>query len=612
MVAALLCHDAIEDGYLGGDKINKEFLAGQLGERAAFLVDGITELGKEPGYVGEKPSKEYILAKLFEAAKRDPLVLIAKICDRKDNMQTLAYVKSETARKKAAETLYVFCPLLNYLGMWEEKRILEDLAFQYINPERYQEIKKVRDTLAKNNQKKIDETISNLPKVTVLLGVSVTAELRGVYELHQRLELRKKCLGDLDIDDIWRVNMIVPKEPLIPGAPGCNCYLALGALHRSYQPAQNHRLEDHIFEACPNGHRFLHTYVKVDGFGDLLVQIRDEEMYEEYRLGILAKTQGTRDWGKIKKVWLDSLIRSLTVEYQLKPEEIEGLIAALSAPVKVRSLKTNEVYELPRGATLLDFAFKVLGARAGLRAIDAKVEGRSHILLSYVLEDGDSVWINCDRGSHIKLEWLEWVQIPEVRMLIVSALRSLPDPWFEKLAAKFMGGELAKYYLPVKSFTSSQYFLKYLDKKGFAGYQDFLGKLRTGEVRDVAALIAECLGEYNQLLTAKKYGAKLIGYKIIGEDKPGLEDAITGRLFAMGLNINKHVSFNMPVNGQNKGVIYIVVDGLDGDCREIQKMQFEEMIRSAFGSGVISFSQLRDIEIKTVQNATDALKDINP
>ncbi|MDD5593857.1 MAG: HD domain-containing protein, partial [Candidatus Margulisbacteria bacterium] len=137
-IAAALCHDVVEDGLLNGNKIDKEYVAGLLGNRVADLVDGITELGKEPDYVGSKPSKDYIFGKLLEATRKDPSVLIVKFADRLHNMRTLAYAKSESARKKAAETLYIYSPIADISGMWVLKRDFEELAFEYLEPERYQ------------------------------------------------------------------------------------------------------------------------------------------------------------------------------------------------------------------------------------------------------------------------------------------------------------------------------------------------------------------------------------------------------------------------------------------------------------------------------------------
>ena len=140
VIAAALCHDLIEDEVIEGQRVTRQYLAGKLGVRVARLIDGVTELGKEPGYLGQKPPIAEVFKKFFEFGSKDLAVVFIKLADRLHNMRTLAHMPREKQIGKSRETLHIYAPLADILGLWEIKRELEDLSFQYLEPKTYQEI----------------------------------------------------------------------------------------------------------------------------------------------------------------------------------------------------------------------------------------------------------------------------------------------------------------------------------------------------------------------------------------------------------------------------------------------------------------------------------------
>ena len=575
-MAAALCHDVVEDGLLNGNKINKEYVADLLGERVADLVDGITELGKEPDYSGSKPSKDYIFGKLLEAARKDPSVLIIKFADRLHNMRTLAYAKSESARKKAAETLYIYSRIADILGMWALKRDLEELAFEYLEPERYREIKTCREVIIKQSKKRVQEITDDLRKNFSPIGVKINCERRGVYELCQRAELKNKTLADISADDVWRVNVIVPEKPVYSAIETSNCHLAMSAIHKLFHPAKDHKIEDHIYEACPNGHRFLHTYVKVEEFGCLLVQIRDRQMYREYQGGVLAYIKGAPDWKKINLIWLDSLIRHLSSEYGVKDKDLGEIFAAESVPITVYTHKRNTPVQLPRGASVLDFAFRLFDKKA-LSAVGAKVNGHTGIPLSRVLKDGDIVHVDFYQRAQPGLEWLEWVRTPEAVDELKRYYASLGEGTLLSLAAVYLNGKLEKYHLSAAELLASGFFGDFLARHGLREPAEFLQKLGRGEIKNADKFLAEAIKELQAQFAGPQAPRVRQPFLIIAESRQGLLDKIANPMKDIA-NISVGFFHEYEANGKKMAAMTIYVECADSPAGELQLRRIRNII----------------------------------
>ncbi|MFA6431497.1 MAG: HD domain-containing protein, partial [Candidatus Margulisiibacteriota bacterium] len=241
-VAAALCHDLIEDSRIGNEKVTKAYLARRLGERVAFLVDGVSELGKgEADSEGLSPSKVDISRKFVSYGNADLAVIVIKLADRLHNMRTLASMPKIKQMKKALETLGGYVPLADALGMWEIKRELEDLSFYYIDEPQYHGIS------AKRSQ--IDEaTRSDIVALAEKLAVDekkpkIVVEKRGVYEIYDRMKRRGLSLEDLSASDIWRINLVVEDYDA--------AFSILGRIQLKYPRAQGATGEFHNYYAIP-------------------------------------------------------------------------------------------------------------------------------------------------------------------------------------------------------------------------------------------------------------------------------------------------------------------------------------------------------------------------
>lgn len=584
-IAAAICHDTIEDGWINSRKVTKEHLASVLGERVANLVDGITELGKEPDYSGLKPSKEYIFRKLIDAASKDLAVLIIKFADRLDNMETLSYMKTASAKKKASETLHVYSRIADILGMWDLKRKFEDLSFKYLEPERFRQIKAHRNRVHNQSLERMVAIGQQLEVNFARYGVFVNLEMRGIYELQQRLEQREKQLTDIAADDFWRINLVVPEETWFPGftmpdgRPLSNCYLAMGMIHQSvFSPAQNQRIEDHIKRPLSNGHRFLHTYVQVPDFGRLLVQIRDNRMNEEYHSGVLAQVDRNPDWHKMRLSWLTSLQRTLQVEHFDEGGLFDAL-AAESLQIKVLTKRTNKPFDMPRGACALDFAFYRLGEKA-LNSVNANVNGGT-VELSRTLSDGDEVFVNCQRGAQPKRAWLDWVRTPVAIERLRAYFSSLDEQAQLKVAAEYLKDKLAEHYFPFEKLVYSKYFRVFLAEHGFTGSEKFMVQVGGG-MRGVDGLLRVFIDRYEDDVRRGKAVEVDQPFLIIARDRIGLLDSIAGPLRTLNYNISLGYfhRYDDKESGEPMAVIQLNLRCAgDEALRKIQQIQVEEAIQ---------------------------------
>lgn len=583
-LAAAICHDTVEDGWVNGRKVTKEYVAEILGQRVANLVDGITELGKEPDYTGLKPSKEYIFRKLINAASKDLAVLIIKFADRLDNMETLSYVKISSAKKKASETLHVYSRIADILGMWDLKRRFEDLAFQYLEPARYRQINSHRDRVRSKSVVRMEEIGQQFEANLMRYGVSIKLEMRGIYELHQRIEQRGKQLTDIAPDDFWRVNLVVPEEAWFSdfttsdGRPVSNCYLAMGMIHQGiFPPAQNQRIEDHIKRPMSNGHRFLHTYVQVPDYGRLLIQIRDSLMNEEYHRGVLAQVDRNPDWHKMRLSWLNSLQRTLQVEHFDEGGLFDAL-AAESLQITVLTKRTNKPYAMPRGACALDFAFHRLGGKA-LNAVNATVNGNTG-QLSRILEDGDEVFVNCWRTAQPKRIWLDWVRTPMAIKMLRTHFSGLDEETQRKVASEYLKEKLVEHYFSYEMLFS-KYFRFFLAEHGFKGPEEFILQVGQG-MRGVGELFRVFIDRFENDVRQGKDKEIDQPFLIIARDRVGLLDSIAGPLRTLNYDISLGYfhRYDDQESGEPMAVIQLNLRCAgDEALKKVQQVQVEEVIR---------------------------------
>jgi guanosine-3',5'-bis(diphosphate) 3'-pyrophosphohydrolase len=430
-VAAGLLHDITEDTSITLIEVRRNF-----GDQIAFMVEGISKLGQIK--LRNQKDENYIetLRKMFLAMAADIRVVLIKLADRRHNMLTLQYLPAEKQDRIARETMEVYAPIADRLGMGELKGELEDLSFPIIYPkefawltdqvkERYEEMKayvqRVREIIIKDLQE------------TRVQFLDISGRIKHLYSLYQKL-LRPKYDRDLNkIYDLVALRIITKTLE--------DCYTCLGALHSKYRPLPG-RIKDYIAFPKPNGYRSIHTTVFGPEKRILEVQIRTNEMHQEAEYGIAAhwaySEKGKPRRGvKVQHEQLDwvNQLRDWQKEMGTDSEEFfESLkIDFFKNRIFIFTPK-GDVKDLPEGATPLDFAFLV-HTNLGLNAMGARVNDKI-AKLSDELQNGDLVEIITGKEPRVTRDWLRFVKTSNARGKIRGYLNKHQKGWLTGLLPK--------------------------------------------------------------------------------------------------------------------------------------------------------------------------------
>ncbi|MEK9209545.1 MAG: RelA/SpoT family protein [Patescibacteria group bacterium] len=417
-IAASLLHDAIEDKKMELSEIKKEF-----GENIAFLVKSVTEID-EVKYHGVEETTEAI-RKMFLAMAKDIRVVFIKFIDRLENLKTLDVFPLEKRRRKALETLEIYSPVANRLGMGEMKAELEDAAFKYVWPEEYQFI--IQET-----QKRMPECQKYLEKIKPLIQKELEKEKIKVVDIHSRekhyyslwKKLKSREMDWEQITDLAALRIVVENIE--------DCYRALGALHKLWKPLPG-KIKDYIALPKPNGYQSLHTTVFCEEGKITEFQIRTSEMHEAAEYGIAAYWAYEEVGKEIKagkKIrpknfeWVKQLAdwqKEFKKEKQSPTEFLESLKLDLFKDRIFVLTPKGDVIDLPEGATSVDFAYHI-HSEIGHRMTGAKANGKM-ISFSRPLSSGDIVEILTGRNQKPSLEWLNHAKTQLAKGHIRSALR---------------------------------------------------------------------------------------------------------------------------------------------------------------------------------------------
>ena len=423
-IAAGILHDVPEDTSVSLKEIEKNF-----GKEIAFLVDGVSKLGKlrypktglEIPSIKKEPQKSIDLKvenlrKLFFAMSEDLRVVLIKLADRLDNMKTLNFVPKEKQKRIALETLEIFAPLANRLGMGEMKGTLEDMAFPYLYPEEFK-------WLIENVKERYEEREKYLKMVQPILIKILKEEGITSINVHQRAKhywsLYQKLLEhDMDFEknyDLIALRIIVDDVE--------TCYKTLGIIHKHWKPFLG-RIKDYIALPKPNGYQSLHTTVfcidgKITEF-----QIRTSKMHTEAEEGICAH------WARKEEIAFKTQRRKFAWVQQLRnwQKEVSGTKEFLKG-LKFDFFKNRifvftpkgDVIDLPEGASSVDFAY-VVHSEIGDKCAGAKVNGKM-VPLSQPLKNGDMVEIIVGKSKKPSQKWLEFTKTNLARSNIKKWLK---------------------------------------------------------------------------------------------------------------------------------------------------------------------------------------------
>ena len=272
-VAVGFLHDAIEDVNVDPEVIKKEF-----GKEILFLVDGVTKLGKLKYHWAQRHTES--LRKLFVATSQDIRVVIIKLIDRRHNMMTLQYVPAKKQKRIATETLEIYAPIADRLGMGQIKQELEDLAFPYVFPKEEKKVQKLLKEKSNEDEKNLQKILKAVKKALGKEGIREfrsEERIKGHYSLYKKLQ--RKDFDISKIHDISALRFIVPTVG--------DCYKVLGVVHGIWRPLPG-KIKDYIASPKSNGYQSIHTTVFTGQTGTIEIQIRTERMHNEAQFGIAS------------------------------------------------------------------------------------------------------------------------------------------------------------------------------------------------------------------------------------------------------------------------------------------------------------------------------------
>jgi GTP pyrophosphokinase len=402
-VTAAILHDVTEDTDYTLDNIEEKF-----GPEIAQLVDGVTTLSKFSTHSHEEQQAENI-RKMFLAMAEDIRVVLIKLADRLHNMRTLSALPPDKQERIARQTLEIYAPLAERLGMWSIKWELEDLAFKTLEPERYRELARQLDTRRKGREAYIRRAIEVLRPELERAGIQ--AELSGrpkhLYSIWKKMQRKGAEIGE--IYDVYAIRVLVAEVR--------DCYGALGIVHSLWRPIPG-QFDDYVAVPKPNLYQSLHTAVIAMEGQPLEIQIRTVAMHQVSEVGIAAhwryKEGSASDRAyDAKLAWLRQVME-WQHDVSDATEFVEGVKLDIFQDQVFVFTPKGEVKDLPAGATPLDFAYRI-HTDIGHRCIGAKVNNRL-VPLDYRLKNGDIVEIVTTKAEHgPSRDWLNIVRTNHAR-----------------------------------------------------------------------------------------------------------------------------------------------------------------------------------------------------
>ncbi|MBK9007935.1 MAG: bifunctional (p)ppGpp synthetase/guanosine-3',5'-bis(diphosphate) 3'-pyrophosphohydrolase [Anaerolineae bacterium] len=443
VIAAALLHDTVEDTPISLGDIRRDF-----GDTIATLVDGVTKLTKLPRVSrgdqhAERPESSddaldpdiipanararkqdmasETLRKTFLAMGDDVRVVLIKLADRLHNMRTLGFMPEAKQKRIAKETLEIFAPLTNRLGIWQIKWELEDLGFRYLNPEKYKEIAEELQEKRPEREKQIVDIKEALTRL--LEANNIKAEVSGrpkhIYSIFKKMAQKGKSF-DL-VRDVRAMRLLVQDIP--------SCYAALGVIHTTWRPIPG-EFDDYIAAPKENFYQSLHTAVIYEDGRPLEIQIRTQEMHENAEYGIAAhwkyKEGAKRDKSYEQRInWLRNMMEWKTDVHDAT-EFVESMKSDVFQDRVYVFTPRGDIYDLAVGSTPIDFAYHV-HTDIGHRCRGARVNGKL-VPLQQALKTGDQIEILTAKRGGPSRDWLN----PNLGLVKTQRARSKVKAWFKK------------------------------------------------------------------------------------------------------------------------------------------------------------------------------------
>jgi GTP pyrophosphokinase len=432
IVSAIL-HDVIEDTPIAKDDIAKRF-----GNDVAEIVDGVTKLD-QIRFKNREEAQAESFRKMLLAMVRDLRVILVKLADRTHNLRTIEAVAPAKRRQTARETLDIYAPVAERLGLYSMKLELEDLGFRTLYPQRYRVIERALKRARGNQKEFLPRIRTQLEEALKKAGIPgrVEAREKHLYSIYRKMQRKRTALSE--IVDVYGLRIIVDTSD--------TCYRALGVVHSVYRPMPG-RFKDYVAIPRVNGYQSLHTTLFGPNGVPIEVQIRTLDMDQVAESGIAAHwkykggdTEGSAQQERARK-WLSNLVE---LEGGNSEEFIESVKVDLFPDKVYVFTPRGEILRLPRGATVVDFAYAV-HTDVGNRCVAAKIDRRLTPLRT-VLRNGQTVQIITVKGANPNPSWVNFVATAKARSAIRHYLKGLRRSEAVELGRRLLGQALAEFDL---------------------------------------------------------------------------------------------------------------------------------------------------------------------
>ena len=479
-----LLHDVVEDTYVTAAELEREF-----GSDVALLVDGVTKLEKIPlsSDIDQSDAKLEMqaenLRKMFLAMAKDIRVILIKLADRLHNMRTLQYQKPESQLRIAKETLEIYSPIAQRLGISKIKIELDDLSLKYLEPEAYRDLVNQIAMKRTAREQYIQGIVDEVKKIVDEAGIKakVDGRVKHFFSIYKKMKNQNKTLDQ--IYDLFAVRIIVDSVK--------DCYAALGEMHARYKPIPG-RFKDYIAMPKANMYQSLHTTLIGTSGQPFEIQIRTVEMHKAAEYGIAAhwKYKEASDGKKVetqeeeKLVWLRQIL-----EWQQDMSDNREFLNLLKNDLDLFSdqvycfTPTGEVKNLPAGSTPIDFAYSIHSA-VGNKMVGARVNGKI-VTIDYQIKNGDRIEILTSGNSKgPSQDWLNIVKSTQAKNKI--------NQWFKSQVKEdniSKGKDLLTAYCKTKSVNiaslmSTEYMDAIMHKYGFRDWDSVLAAVGHGALKE--------------------------------------------------------------------------------------------------------------------------------
>src|SRR5688500_8835854 len=469
-VAAGLLHDVVEDTLTTPERIAELF-----GSEIAHVVEGVTKIGAIPFSSSEERQAENF-RKMLPAMVDDIRVILVKLADRLHNMRTLHHLPEERRIKIAQETLDIYAPIANRLGMSKVKNELEELSFKYLEPKAYEGLRtkvEAKRKAAEAVTEDLTRTLAAKLEEAQIPIIRLDGRIKRLYSIHLKLKRQKI--------DLERVYDFVAVRVITQSVK--DCYAALGIIHQTWSPVPG-RIKDFIAMPRPNGYQSLHTSVISEHGFPFEVQIRTEEMHRRAEEGIAAhwKYKEGRIGDQRDERYFQWMRQLLEVQQEVRdPQEfLQNLKIDLYPEEVYIFTPKGEVRSLPRGATAVDFAYSI-HTDVGNQCVGARINGKM-VPLRTRLQNGDIVEIVTQAGHKPSRDWLSFVATSRARSKIKHVLQGEERVRSIELGRRLFEKEARRFDLNPKTILESEELTKFAAEYGAQKPDELLAHIGYGKL----------------------------------------------------------------------------------------------------------------------------------